>query len=348
MRVVVTGATGNIGTSVVDALATDEQIEQIVGLARRESSWSVPKLTQQKADVSVDDLTERFRGADAVIHLAWLFQPTHDPATTWRANVLGSIRVFEAVERAGVPTLVYGSSVGAYSPAPQHTTVAEDWPTHGWPEAAYTREKAYLERALDGFENANPQVRVVRMRPGFVFKWESAPQQRRLFLGPFVPGALVRPEALPVVPDISGLQLQVVHSTDLGDAFRRATRYDVRGAFNVATEPVLDAGVLAELFGARRVRMPVGPVRGALAAVWWLHLAPASPGLFDAVLRLPVMDCVRARAELGWTPRYSSQETLSEFLAGLRSSSGQATPPLRGKVPGGRWHEIRTGVGARE
>lgn len=65
------------------------------------------------------------------MHLAWLFQPTHDPVTTWRNNVLGAIRVFEAVGRLGIGTLAYSSSVGAYSPGPKDEPVDESWPTRG-------------------------------------------------------------------------------------------------------------------------------------------------------------------------------------------------------------------------
>src|SRR5690606_9993072 len=115
-------------------------------------------------------LGEAFAGADAVVHLAWAFQPTHDPATTWRTNVLGSMRVFDAVAAAGVPALLHASSVGAYSPGPKDHAVDESWPTHGWPDAAYCREKAYLERALDTFERDHPAPRVVRMPPALLLQ----------------------------------------------------------------------------------------------------------------------------------------------------------------------------------
>jgi nucleoside-diphosphate-sugar epimerase len=89
MRVVVVGATGNIGTSLVEVLAADEQIDTIVGVARRRPQWQPPKTSWIQADVCHDDLAKHFRGADAVVQLAWIFQPTHDEVATWRNNVLG-------------------------------------------------------------------------------------------------------------------------------------------------------------------------------------------------------------------------------------------------------------------
>lgn len=348
MRIVVVGATGNVGTSVIESLAEEPEATSLLGLARRLPDWQPPKTEWARADIGSDDLVSRFRGADAVIHLAWLFQPTHDPVATWQANALGSLRVFQAVADAGVPTLVYASSVGAYSRGPKDRPVDESWPTNGWPTAGYTREKAYLERVLDTFEHEYPDRRVVRIRPGFIFKKESASEQRRLFAGPLLPHGLVRPGLLPILPHPPELRFQALHAADAGEAFRLAATRPVQGAFNLASEPALDTGQLARLLGAKTVPMPTSLVRAGLAGAWHLHLVPAAPQLFDAVLGLPIMDTSRARGELGWAPRYSSTEAIREFLDGLQQGSGMATPPLAPESSGSmRQQELRTGVGER-
>ncbi|MBT2444066.1 NAD-dependent epimerase/dehydratase family protein [Streptomyces sp. ISL-36] len=339
LRVVVTGATGNVGTSLVRALAHEPRIASVLGLARRRPALELPRTEWAEVDLSLEGdeprLAQHVEGADAVVHLAWRFQPTHDPVKTWQSNVLGSLRVFDAVAAARVPVLVHASSVGAYSPGPKAgPPVSESWPTHGWPGAAYTREKAYLERVLDTFERDHPQTRVVRMRPSFLFKEESASEQRRIFAGRFFPGALLRPELLPLIPELSGLRFQALHSDDAADAYRRALLRDVRGAFNLAADPVIDTHTLASLLDARPVKVPTGAVRGVLSAAWRMRAVPASPDLFDAVLRLPLLSTDRARSELEWEPSVTSLEALGAFLRGVRAGSGDGTAPLAGRRVG--------------
>src|SRR6185312_11335308 len=70
MRVVVTGATGNVGTSVLASLGREPAVTEIVGLARRVPRLDYPKVTWCQADVTTDPLRPIFDGADAVIHLA--------------------------------------------------------------------------------------------------------------------------------------------------------------------------------------------------------------------------------------------------------------------------------------
>jgi nucleoside-diphosphate-sugar epimerase len=329
MRVVIVGATGNVGTSLVAALAGDERVVEIVGLARRVPDWQLPKTSFRAVDVQTDELSSHFQGADAVVHLAWLFQPSHRPLVTWRANVLGSIRVFDAAVAARVPALVYASSVGAYSPGPADgTAVDESWPTHSRPTAAYGREKAYVERFLDAFELAHPAMRVVRLRPAFIFKRSAATEQRRLFAGPFFPRRLLRPGRLPVLPFPTGLRFQALHSSDAADAFLKALTTDVRGAFNVAADPVLGGERLAAVLDARGVALPRRLVRAAVSGAWHAHLVPAHPELLELFLDLPVMDTTRARSQLGWAPTRTADDAVAEMLIGLADGAGGPTAPL--------------------
>jgi UDP-glucose 4-epimerase len=347
MRIVVTGATGNVGTSVVEALAADARVTEIVGIARRLPRLDLPRTTWVEANVADSPLTPIFQGADAVIHLAWLIQPSRDERTTYAVNVTGSRRVFEAVAEAGVPVLVHASSVGAYSPGPHDRAVDESWPAEGTPSSFYARHKAAAERALDAVEARHLRLRVVRLRPGLIFQRSAAQEIRRLFAGPLLPSPLLRPRLLPVLPVTDRLVLQVVHADDVAQAYRlAATDPGARGPYNVATEPVLGPAELGRLLGARPVRVPARVLRTAAELTWKAHLQPTPPGWLDMGLSVPLMDVSRARGELGWQPRREAGETLLELLDGLRRRDGGATPPLEAGAGGPlRVRELRTGVG---
>jgi UDP-glucose 4-epimerase len=348
MRIVVTGATGNVGTSVVRALAADPAVEQIIGIARRLPRWTPPRTRWERADVVTSPLEPLFAGADAVIHLAWLIQPSRDAAKLKAVNVDGSRRVFEAAARAGVPRLVHASSVGVYSPGPSdsYRRVDESWPRAGVQTSFYARHKAEAERLLDGLED---ELRIVRLRPALIFKREAGAEIRRLFIGPLLPSRLVRPELIPLLPLPAGLVMQAVHSLDVGEAYRlAATAPEASGAYNVAAEPVLDARELGRLLGARPVAVPPRLLRVAAAATWRARLQPTPPGWLDMGLGVPLMDSRRAREQLGWAPRSDAGQALHELLDGIRRSAGMDTPPLAPDAGGRlRLRELAQGVGAR-
>lgn len=333
MRIVITGATGNLGTSCIAELAQEPRVREIIGIARRLPDLVFPKTRFVRADVRNVHLPALFAGADAVIHLAWALQPSHQPDELEQINVEGSRRVFAAAIAAGVPALVYASSVGTYA-ACHGRMVDESWPHRGIASALYSTQKARVEQELDRIERDEPDLRVVRMRPAFVFKREAASGIQRLFLGSLIPRVLFRPGALPAIPE--GLTVQCVHSRDAGRAFAAAALRDVRGAFNLAAEPVLDSAALARLIASRPVRLSPRLLKGLSRVAWHLHLSPSEPGWIDLAFGSPMLDCARARRELDWQPLHDARDTFLALLEGLWNGEGLATPPLaprrRGQV----------------
>ncbi len=349
MRVVVVGATGNVGSSLVRALSDDHAVEHVVGVARRLPRLELPGVEWRAADVVHDDLGAVVRGADAVVHLAWRIQPSRDLDALWLTNVQGTTRLLRAIADESVPAFVYASSVGAYSSGPKNERVDESWPVQGIRTSFYSRHKAEVERRLDRFEAEVPSTRVVRLRPGLVFKRGAASGVRRLFAGPFLPTPLLG-RRFGVVPAVPGLRVQAVHSDDVAQAYRLAVlRDDARGAYNVAAEPVLDPQVVAERLGWPTVPVPVAVARAGTSAAWRLRLQPSPPGWVDMGLGAPLLDCSRIERELGWTPRVAADDAVAELLEGLRAGAGEPTPPLSPDSGGpARLGEVASGVGTRE
>ena len=143
-----------------------------------------------------------------------------------------------------------------------------------------------------------------------------------------MPASLLRPGRLPVVPWIADLRTQALHSSDVAEAYRLAATGDVRGAFNLAAEPVLDEAAIAAALEARVVTLPGDLVRALAAASWRARLQPTSPGWVDMARAVPLMDTGRARMELGWEPARASAEAIREVLTGMADRAGEDTPPL--------------------
>lgn len=330
MRIVITGATGNLGSAVTREVTADGDHE-VVGVARRRPG--PPRSTHQSvrwhaADVSTDDLTSVFAGADVVVHLAWKFQPTHRQDVTWATNAIGTRRVLDAVARAEVPAVICASSIAAYSPVDHDDPVDETWRTDGTSEATYCREKAYVERTLDAFESDHPDTRVVRIRPAFVFQRSAASEQRRIFGGVLARPALLDRRRIPVIPVPTGLRMQAVHAGDIGRAVAAAATRPVSGAFNLAGDGVLRREDLGELMDARTVEVPPMLARRVLGAAWRVRAAPVPGSLLSALMHVPVMSTERARTELDWTPHHSGRDALEALLLGMPERAGSTMPPL--------------------
>ncbi|RKT54017.1 NAD-dependent epimerase/dehydratase family protein [Saccharothrix australiensis] len=333
MRIVVTGATGNVGTALLRRLAVEPDVE-VHGVSRRppvpeppyDVEWTPLDLSRVGAE---EPLTEVLRGADAVVHLAWKIQPGHDEAALYRTNVAGSDRVFAAARKAGVPHLVHMSSVGAYSPATKDHTVDESWPTGGLTNSYYSRHKAAVERQLDQVERDNPEMVVSRVRPALILQPDAATEIKRYFLGPLVPSVLFR-FGLPVLPVPNAMVLQFVHSEDVADALAEVVKRKAPGAFNLASAPVITPKVLASVLRGKHVPVPPAVLRGLARITWKLRLQPTSEGWVDLALTTPLLDSSRARAELGWSPRHDAREALRRLLDGMGKREGvSASPPLR-------------------
>jgi nucleoside-diphosphate-sugar epimerase len=327
MRVVVTGVTGNVGSGVLRALVDDPAVGEIVGVARRAPTLIVPKVTWVSADVSTHDLGF-VAGADAVIHLAWLIQPQRDEELLRRVNVEGTQRVLDAVIRHGVETLVYASSVGAYSPGPKDTPVDESWPTQGIPSSLYSRQKADVERMLDTAARSSTAPRIVRMRTSLVFSERAASEIAGLFLGPLVPVSVIGRHGLPLVPRHPRLVFQATHTDDIGLAYRAALHADLDGPVNIAAAPVVDTAALAELLGARPVGTPAWLLRHGAGLTHALRLQRTSRGWVDLALGVPTMDTQLATERLGWSARRSATDALAELLQGFAARAGSGTAPL--------------------
>ncbi|MGZ3144343.1 NAD-dependent epimerase/dehydratase family protein [Lentzea chajnantorensis] len=335
MKVVITGASGNVGTGLVRALAADSTHHEVIGVCRRPPDAVAPYAAVRwvecdLADDSAPDvLEEAMRGANAVVHLAWMFQPVRDGERLQRTNFKGTTAVLRAARRAGVRQVVHGSSIAAYAPAP--APVDESAATTGIPGSSYGAGKSEVESEVARFAQENPDIAVALVRPALVAQAGASASFLALFLDPVVPRqlfGLLRRGKLPLLPLPSSLRVQLVDADDVGDAIVRILKTRARGPFNIAAD-TLDVTDLASTAGARAVPVRPGIARALVSLLWRLRVLRMSPGWFDVGTRSPLVDTARARTELGWVPRKSSAACAREQLAGLAEATALPSPALR-------------------
>jgi hypothetical protein len=91
-------------------------------------------------------------------------------------------------------------------------------------------------------------------------------------------------------------------------------------------------------------------LRAAMSATWHARLQQVDTGWLDMGFALPLLDCTRAREQLGWFPTADATTVLGEVLAGMRDGAAARTPVLRPRsVPRALRDLVRRGpVGQRE
>ncbi|MGQ7296696.1 NAD-dependent epimerase/dehydratase family protein [Quadrisphaera sp. KR29] len=353
-RVLVTGATGNVGTALLRRLAREGVA--VSGVARRTPAAGPAAQRSPGAPVrwhgvdlaapwATGALREAMEGVDAVVHLAWRIQPSHDRAAMRAVNIDGTRAVLTAAREAGVPHLVHASSTGVYAPVPdplRKPVVDESWPRTGVATSGYSQDKVGAEDLLDVAEQQPGSPALARVRPGLVLQREAGAEIARYFGGPLLPTGVLggvgprRTRVLPLLPLPDAFVAPVVHADDLADGLwhllsagpERAT-----GAYNAAADDALRPDDLAEGLGARRrVRAPVSLLRSAAGASWRARLQPTDPGWVDLAAGTPLLDCSRLKA-LGWRPTTTARAALDDLVAGMRSGEGGPTPVLAGRGP---------------
>lgn len=332
MRIAITGASGNVGAALVRRLQEDGH--ELIGIVRRPPDddrleWRAADLTRASSE---QVLADAFAGVDAVVHLAWGFQPTHRVSYLEALGVGGTERVVRAAVEQRVPHLVHQSSIGAYSPRRDAEPVDEDYPTHGIPSSPYSRHKVAAERILDDVERAQDATTITRMRPGIIGQRQAGSALLRYGVPVLVPARLVR--AVPVLPLDRTIVVPLVHADDVAEAIAAALDARVPGAFNLAAGTV-DVDDVADSLGARHVHVPAGVLRTAVSTAWHLRLQQVDPGWLDLARLVPALDTTRAARELGWAPQHPAKAVLDEVVDGIASASSGSTAVLRARsVPG--------------
>ena len=319
LTVAVTGPTGTFGFGLVPLLEADDRVSRVVGIARRpfdplEHGWT--KMEYRRGDVrDRAALRDAFSGADVVVHLAFLII-RGSQGTTQAINVEGTLNAFRAAAEAGARRFVYASSLAAYGFHPDNPVgMSESWPVRGSDHLFYSAEKAEVEHRLEEEASGYPDTAVYVLRPPIVLgphtvggkldlpgplAWLARALSRRLRRFP-----LPVPVAVPDVP------IQFIHEDDVGRALLQCVvGAGPPGAYNIAADDVLSSVDVARELGLHVLPLPGRPLHVAAGLLARVPALPAFAQWVEAASHPAIMDTARARAELGWAPRFTAREAL--------------------------------------
>ena len=158
MRVLVTGGAGYIGSHTVRALR--ERGDDVVVLDSMEFGYraALADTPLVQGDTADEELVARLlteHAIEAVIHFAAYKsagESMERPARYFQNNVCGTLSLLRAMQRVGVPHIVFSSSSAVYG-TPEHLPVNEESPLH--PESPYGESKLMVEQMLRWFETCH-------------------------------------------------------------------------------------------------------------------------------------------------------------------------------------------------
>ena len=310
MRYLVTGATGLVGSHVVDTLL--DRGHEVHVLVRQPAIADA--LRGRGAKATVGDLTDAtllpavVEGREVVVHCAGVVQTAGDNPQLWPVNVTATERLLEASAAASVGRFVHLSSVAVYGPAP--APIGEDAPKR--PRGPYGQSKWAAEEAV--WRRHAAGLPAVALRPCAIY----GGRDRHAW------PMLSRMGGLPVIALPAGGRrlLDLVHVDDVVDAVlaAAATPEAAGRAYNITDGERHSYRDILTAYGEAAGRRPrILPIPSAA-----LRLAARAGGPLGrlGVLDLDVHYSIdAARRDLGFAPRVGLRDGLRRTFREMTAAS---------------------------
>ncbi|WDP85797.1 MAG: NAD-dependent epimerase/dehydratase family protein [Desulfobacter sp.] len=317
-NILVTGSSGYLGSKLMEALEKKKGVGTVVGMDIAPPSPQTKPTSFLKMDIrdhSLDKILAKNQ-IDTVIHLAFVVKPIHNLKIMHDIDYNGTLNVLEKSYDAGVRHLIAVSSTLAYGAHPnKQEPLKEKAPLKGNPSFPYEYNKALVDKMIQAFAKTHPNMIITTLRPCTVF-------------GPTAENYVSRMLLRPLTVNIrnSNPKVQFVHETDFVRACLMAVEKRLPGAFNIVGQGVLTVKEIAAMAKTRLISIPAAILYPVVDLLWHLRIpgVEVNRGYLDYARHPFIASPEKAKAKLGFVPRYSSRKILEDMIRSRNHDDRQA------------------------
>jgi UDP-glucose 4-epimerase len=299
-KIVITGIAGRLGRILARRLHRDGR-RRVVGIDRRPFLGRPKDIEHVQVDLRTKKARDVFRAGDvaALVHMGVMhdLRKSEEEHHSW--NIAGTMRLLEYCQLYQVPKVVVLSSSNVYGPRPDNAQfLTEDAPLMGSQEFPEIRDLIEVDHLASGFFWKAREIETVILRPVHILGGVHN-----------APSNYLR---LPVIPTLLGFDpmVQIIHELDVVEAILCALRPGVRGIFNVTGPGELPLSAVIKELERPVLPFPHPLARPLLSTLWRFGATSFPVPELDFIRYVCMVDGKRARAELGFQPRFSLKETI--------------------------------------
>ena len=306
MKILITGAAGDIGSRLASALAEKEEVRLYttalgelrnpIGSIHRKFDIRDPEFLQWVAEIK----------PNVVVHLASIIklpngmteEEAHDIDVTATKNLL------DVSVQSGVDKFIVTSSGAAYGYWPDNPSwISEEDPVRGNDDYFYSRHKKEVERLLEDYRLKHPNLKQVVLRPGTV-------------LGPNFENPITSIFEKSVITGISGSNspFVIIWVDDLVAYLIEAATTDVKGVFNVAGDETLSLKQIAKKLNKPYLSFPSWLIKGVFALFKPVGLSQYGPEQVKFLQYRPVLSNTRIKRVFKYQPKKTTVGAFESFI----------------------------------
>lgn len=273
-RLFITGCSGYIAKFLIEKCIKDPYFEWIGGNDIRETKVN-KRFNFYKVDIrdpSILDILKK-NNVNVLVHLAWIFNPTHNKKLEYEVDVKGSENILKASKIAKIKYILYLSSTTAYGAYKENPPeIDEEYFTKGNPKFLYSKYKAIVDKLFINFMKENPEIKVCVYRAPIV-------------IGPNIKNYLLDIVSMKFMFGVLGYdpQMQFLHEEDLKELLFWSLKNKPTGIYNVASNGLIKYSEISKIFKKRLIKFPYRLLYSFLWLGWQFRILRFPPSILDFI-----------------------------------------------------------------